>query len=354
MSDLMTDVIALGCGLVGKFVVTKLCEQGFDVHVVDLQIPKSIKSNSKISYQEGDIFTIVDSLPDAKVILNLLPGSIGENLRPTLIRLGIHIIDLAFTETEPSVHHSLAKQYKSRLVWDVGIAPGLSNMIIKREYKRDREIKDISIKVGGNPAKPDSGWSYMAPFSPSDVIEEYTRPARIIKDGEVVTVEVLSDLHRLKVDNFGEMEAFLTDGLRSLLNTGYGQNMREYTVRWPGHIQKWSQEKDHLSDSQLIEAWKFDETRHEFTWMEVCLSYSDYQVTWEIVDTGKDGHSSMARTTGLVTTACAIELINQSNSDSSQIECGVFAPEDLELDSIEKVIQYLKNEDVTILRRIIE
>ena len=72
-------------------------------------------------------------------------------------------------------------------------------MIIKREYERDREIKDISIKVGGNPAKPDSGWSYMAPFSPSDVIEEYTRPARIIKDGEVVTVEVLSDLHRISV-----------------------------------------------------------------------------------------------------------------------------------------------------------
>ena len=173
-------------------------------------------------------------------------------------------------------------------------------------------------------------------------------------EGEVVTVEVLSDLHRISVDNFGEMEAFLTDGLRSLLNTGYAQNMREYTVRWPGHIQKWSQEKDHLSDSQLIEAWKFDETRHEFTWMEICLSYTDYQVTWEIVDTGKDGHSSMARTTGLVTTACAVELINQSNSESSQIECGVFAPEDLELDSIEKVIQYLKNEDVTILRTIIE
>ena len=130
MSDLMTDVIALGCGLVGKFVVTKLCEQGYDVHVVDLQIPRSIKNNPKTSYQEGDIFTIVDSLPKAKVILNLLPGSVGENLRPILIKLGVHIIDLAFTETEPSVHDSLAKQYNSRLVWDVGIAPGLSNMIL--------------------------------------------------------------------------------------------------------------------------------------------------------------------------------------------------------------------------------
>ena len=88
--------------------------------------------------------------------------------------------------------------------------------------------------------------------------------------------------------------------------------------------------------------------------MEICLSYTDYQVTWEIVDTGKDGHSSMARTTGLVTTASAVELINQSNSESTPNGLWSFAPEDLELDSIEKVIQYLKNEDVTILRTIIE
>ena len=354
MSDNMADITALGCGLVGEFVVTKLSEQGYDVHAVDLNLPESIKSNPKISYQEGNIFTILDSLPKSKVVLNLLPGSIGEHLRPELIKLGVLIIDLAFTEVEPTIHHSLALEYGSRLVWDVGIAPGLSNMIVRQEYERDNRISDLTIKVGGNPADADSEWSYMAPFSPSDVIEEYTRPARIISQGKTIIVDALSDIHRINVDNFGEMEAFLTDGLRSLLNTAFSPNMREYTVRWPGHIQKWQREKDQLSDSQLIEAWKFDETRREFTWMEVCVSYADYDVIWEIVDTGKAGHSSMARTTGLVTVACVIELMDQLAADSKSIECGVFAPEDLNLNSIERIIQFLKAEGVTIDRKITE
>ena len=172
----MYDIIALGCGLVGKFVVTKLSSLGYKIHVIDLVIPTEIKENSKISCEEEDVFQIVNDLPKAKVILNLLPGSIGETIRPILISEGNDIIDLAFTETEPSVHHQHAVKNNCTLIWDVGIAPGLSNMIIKKEYNADSQIKDLSIKVGGNPAKPDNDWSYMAPFSPSDVIEEYTRP----------------------------------------------------------------------------------------------------------------------------------------------------------------------------------
>ncbi|DAC56996.1 MAG TPA: hypothetical protein HA354_06180 [Candidatus Poseidoniaceae archaeon] len=350
----MADIIALGCGLVGEFVVTKLAQQGYDVHAVDLKIPRSIKNNAKISYHEGDIFTILYSLPKTKVVLNLLPGCIGEQIRPELIKSGLLIIDLAFTEVEPTIHHSLALEHGSRLVWDVGIAPGLSNMIVRQEYERDSRIRDLTIKVGGNPVVPDSEWSYMAPFSPSDVIEEYTRPARIISQGKPIIVDALSDAHRIEVTNFGEMEAFLTDGLRSLLNTAFSPNMREYTVRWPGHIQKWQREKDQLSDSQMIEAWKFDEDRREFTWMEIHVSYAEYEVIWEIVDTGKAGHSSMARTTGLVTVACAIELINQLAVDSESIEYGVFAPEDLKLNSIDRVIKFLQTEGVSIDRQIKE
>ena len=125
------------------------------------------------------------------------------------------IIDLAFTETEPTIHNQFAIEQGSTLIWDVGIAPGLSNMIIRKEYERDREIKDISIKVGGNPSTPDGNWSYMAPFSPSDVIEEYTRPARIITNTMIESVDALTDLHEINVTGFGTMEAFLTDGLRS-------------------------------------------------------------------------------------------------------------------------------------------
>ena len=350
----MYDVIALGCGLVGEFVVRKLSVLGYKIHVIDLKIPLEVKDNSMISYEEGDIFILLDNLPKTKVVLNLLPGSIGENIRPILISRGDDIVDLAFTEAEPTIHNQHAIENNCTLIWDVGIAPGLSNMLVKKEFTRDSEIRDISIKVGGNPAQPDDNWSYMAPFSPSDVIEEYTRPARIIENGAEKTVDALTDLHRIKVSSFGVMEAFLTDGLRSLLNSKMAENMREYTVRWPGHIQKWLTSKDTLTDEELIESWRFDQNKDEFTWMEINLTYDGYQVTWEILDTGKDGASSMARTTGLVTLACAVDLLEQVGSGSKEYALGVLAPEDLPTESIERVIQFMKSESVEITRTIKE
>ncbi|MEC7177875.1 MAG: saccharopine dehydrogenase C-terminal domain-containing protein [Candidatus Thermoplasmatota archaeon] len=350
----MYDFIALGCGLVGKFVVTKLTDMGYKVHVVDLKIPDEIKHNISISYIEGDVFHIVEDLPETKMILNLLPGSIGEIVRPTLISKGIDIIDLAFTESEPTIHNQLAVNNDCKLIWDVGIAPGFSNMLIKKEYTNDNKINEVTIKVGGNPAQPDGEWSYMAPFSPSDVIEEYTRPARIIENRKLKIVDALTDLHPINVKNYGMMEAFLTDGLRSLLDSKMATNMREYTVRWPGHIQKWLATKDTISDDELIESWKFDQTVDEFTWMEIRITYDDYQVAWEVLDSGKDGASSMARTTGLVTLACAVELLTSHGSDLSVIQPGVLAPEDLPIDSIERVIEVMISEGVTITRTIIE
>ena len=346
----MYDIIALGCGLVGKFVVTKMSSLGYKIHVIDLVIPSEIKENSEISFEEGDVFQIVNDLPEAKVIINLLPGGIGETIRPMLISMGIDIIDLAFTETEPSVHHQHAVNNNCTLIWDVGIAPGLSNMLIKKECDTDSKMRDVSIKVGGYPVKPDNEWSYMAPFSPSDVIEEYTRPARIIENGEINTVEPLTDLHSITVSNFGVMEAFLTDGLRSLLDSRMAENMREYTVRWPGHIQKWITSKDSLTDEELIESWKFDQSKDEFTWMEIKISYDDYQVIWEIVDQGMDGASSMARTTGLVTIACTVDLFESSTNEIRWFEPGVLAPENLGIKSIDRVIQFMKSEKVTINR----
>ena len=100
----MYDIIALGCGLVGKFVVTKLSSLGYKIHVIDLVIPTDIKENSEISCEEGDVFQIVNDLPKAKVILNLLPGSVGETIRRILISEGN---DLSIITYGMGVHWAL-------------------------------------------------------------------------------------------------------------------------------------------------------------------------------------------------------------------------------------------------------
>ena len=346
----MFDAIALGSGLVGEFVINELTKLGYQVHVIDLKIPDNVKNNPQVSFQEGDVFDLLSQMPEAKIAVNMLPGRIGEQMRTVLIKQGIDVVDLAFTEQDPSQHNSLAKENSATMIWDVGIAPGLSNMILKKEFIEDNNILTATIKVGGNPQSPDEAWSYMAPFSPSDVIEEYTRPARILVDGKVKTVPALTEKHFIEVDGFGKMEAFLTDGLRSLLVSNLSKSMKEYTVRWPGHIDKWLELESELTEDELIDAWKFDKQRDEFTWMEIAIHYVDHTVTWIISDTGKDGFSSMARSTGLVTVACFLELINKHNNQSTLSHSGVFSPEDLDTEPINRVIDFVKTNGVSIQR----
>ena len=244
-------------------------------------------------------------------------------------------MDLSFSETTPDKLPSGT----STVLWDVGIAPGLSNMLVALAKEEFGNLDNVTIKVGGNPAEPDGEWSYMAPFSPHDVIAEYTRPARVIRDGRVETVPAMDDLHPIDA-NGRRMEAFLTDGLRSLTNLN-ATAMGEYTVRWPGHIQRY--QSTTLEPEELVEAWAFDETRPEFTWLEVKIESGNKTKIWTVEDRGRDGDSSMARTTGLVTYACVMAWTKQE-----LFQDGVHPPEALPASVIHDVIATLREEGVLI------
>lgn len=319
----------LGGGLVGSFVTRRLVEADLDVHLFDVEM----RDTSAI-FHHSDALNADHSSAD--IIVNMLPGSLGHKMTNILKDTGQKVVDLSFSESTPNI----LSDAKSSILWDVGIAPGLSNMLVSMAFREFGTLDEVSIKVGGNPIEADGEWSYMAPFSPHDVIAEYTRPARIIHDGKQITVPAMSELH--SIDASGrEMEAFLTDGLRSLLDVP-AKKMGEYTVRWPGHIQKYQETK--LSPDQLVDAWKMDESRKEFTWMEVYIRSGDNHKTWIVEDTGRNGDSSMARTTGLVTASCVIAWLDRPE----MLGAGIYAPEDLPNEVIELVIEVMRSEGVTI------
>ena len=318
----------LGGGLVGSFVTRKLVEDGFDVHLFDV-----------VNRATPAVFHLKDAASadhsSADLIVNMVPGSIGHDVLRVLHEQGHNIVDLSFSETTPD----RLPAGPGVVLWDVGIAPGLSNMLVALAQRELGRLDKVSIKVGGNPAQPDEGWSYMAPFSPHDVIAEYTRPARIVRDGAVTVVPAMDELHTVDA-NGRTMEAFLTDGLRSLINLP-ADSMGEYTVRWPGHIQRY--QRTTLSPDELVDAWAFDPQRPEFTWMEVRVEAGEKTRVWTVEDSGKDGDSSMARTTGLVTFACV-----KAWSERPLFDQGVHPPEDLPDDVIHDVIEVLKNEGVAV------
>ena len=319
----------LGGGLVGLFVTRRLVDSNFDVHLFDIE-----QRETEANFHLGSALEQDHSKAD--LIINMLPGHLGNKATESLKNTGQKIVDLSFSEITPDN----LTEVKSSILWDVGIAPGLSNMLVALAHREFGNLDSVSIKVGGNPSQPDDGWSYMAPFSPHDVIAEYTRPARIIENGEFCEVPAMSELH--SIDASGrEMEAFLSDGLRSLLNIP-AQKMGEYTVRWPGHIQKYQQTK--LHPDELVDAWKLDPNREEFTWMEVHIVSGENEKKWIIEDNGRDGDSSMARTTGLVTACCAIAWADRPE----MLPSGVHAPEDLPDEVIELIIEVMRSEGVSI------
>jgi lysine 6-dehydrogenase len=343
----MGHVVALGCGLIGRFVIERLLEANHTVTVVDLNVPTSFQKHPRITAIEGDALKFVAELEPQHTVLNMLPGRIGDMVRPNLVSNGHFIIDLAFTAEDPQRHHDAAVANQSVLLWDVGIAPGISNMLVKQAYEAFGTLDNVSIKVGGNPCQMDDGWSYMAPFSPSDVIEEYTRPARIKVDGKTIEVPALTERHDIHVDGYGMMEAFLTDGLRSVLNTIPCTTMKEYTVRWPGHIDKWLAEGLSMKEADLLEAWTFDASRKEFTWLEVIASASDSQRRTVVHDAGMNGDGSMARTTGLVTAACAMLFLDAGPMQGCGLSYGVHPPEGLSSQAIGHIMQYMVEQGVS-------
>ncbi len=98
------------------------------------------------------------------------------------------------------------------------------------------KIEDYVCYVGGLPFKRTMPFQYKAPFSPSDVIEIYMRPARIVENGKQVTKQAMSDSELIEFDEVGTLEAFNTDGLRTLLTLKNIKSMKEKTLRYPGHI----------------------------------------------------------------------------------------------------------------------
>jgi saccharopine dehydrogenase-like NADP-dependent oxidoreductase len=263
----------------------------------------------------------------------------GFKILEILIDKKISCIDISFMPENCLELSEMAMNKKCIIVPDAGVAPGLSNLIIGNIVAKN-DVKKVKIMVGGLPKEKNPPWNYKTPFSPIDVIEEYTRPARVKVNGKILVKNALTDIQNFEVEDIGELEAFLTDGLRTLLNSDNKisnvPDLSEYTIRYPGHadlIKKLIKDGSFSNDiiqyqnksitqrentcRELFKEWKLHD-EDEFTFMIIlATTKSGKDITYTIYDERKDGWSSMSRTTGL--TACAFTklLVNNKISEGT-------------------------------------
>ncbi len=217
-------------------------DPGFRVSVVDHQASVLRRLAEQVPVQTRqvslkDANAVEAAVADADIVLGALPSAMGLETMRTIIRCKKNYCDISFMADDPRSLAEAAREGGVTVVYDCGVAPGMSNMFAGFAAAELDHCENVELYVGGLPAVRSLPYQYKAGFSPRDVIEEYTRPARLVENRRVVIKEALSEVEQLEFPEVGTLEAFNTDGLRSLLDTIEAPNMREKTLRYPGHAE---------------------------------------------------------------------------------------------------------------------
>lgn len=336
------NIVVLGAGRVGSAMAIDLArDDAFDVRVADRDAGRLTRLDQQhgIPGERIDFSlpsTVVRAVSDADAVVSAAPGFLGFRTLQAVLKAGKPVVDIAFFPEDPFRLDETAREKGVTAIVDCGVAPGLSNLLVGAAASQLDRTDAVSIYVGGLPETRAGLFEYRAVFSPIDVIEEYTRPARVVKDGVFMTREALSERELLHFEETGELEAFCTDGLRTLARTIDAPNMIEKTLRYPGHAEKmkllrdigfFSENAVRLSDGSAIRPidlttallfpmWELQEGEKDLTVMRIRvdgqLDGVATRMTYDLIDRYDEitQTTSMARTTGYVATMTLRMLAN--------------------------------------------
>jgi saccharopine dehydrogenase-like NADP-dependent oxidoreductase len=320
--------LVLGGGMIGSAVAHDLQGSGgAEVTVADLR-PESLariaeRTGARVVRADlGDPAVVAKLVRPFDVVVGALPSAMGYLTLGAVIEAGKDYVDISFMPEDALDQDEKARARGVTAVVDCGVAPGISNMMVGYAASRFRARDSVLIYVGGLPVQRRWPFDYKAGFAPHDVIEEYTRPARFVEAGRVVVKEALSDPELIDFAGVGTLEAFNTDGLRTLLRTIDAPYMKEKTLRYPGHLElvRALRETGFFSKAAvevggrsvrpldvtaavLFPKWTFEEGEADLTVLRVVVAGRNGEVaehySWDLLDyfDPESGLRSMSRVT---------------------------------------------------------
>ena len=349
----MKNIIVLGAGMVGSTIAIDLSNK-HKITLTDFNqeaLNKAEQKCNKLTIQLLDVTdknTLQETIKKFDLVVCAVPGFLGFETLKSIIEAEMNVIDISFFSENSLELDALAKEKNITAIVDCGVAPGMDNVILGY-YNEKMKLTDFECLVGGLPKVKKWPFCYKAPFSPIDVIEEYTRPARYVENGKIITREALTDCEFVEFDNVGTLESFNSDGLRSIMFTmPHIKNMKEKTLRYPGHVEYVRVLKEsgffntkeievngtkisplNFTSKVLFDEWKLGETEEEITVMRITVKGENTdgkieEITYTLHDEycSETKTSSMARTTGYTASAAANLFL-----EGRFKEKGVFPPE---------------------------
>ncbi|ASJ06876.1 saccharopine dehydrogenase family protein [Thermococcus pacificus] len=351
-------VLVLGAGNVGRAIAWDLRDE-FEVYVGDVSDDR-LKTVSEfatpLKVDASDFDELVEAMKNFELVVGALPGRFGYQAVRAAIKAGVDMVDVSFMPENPLELRDEAEKAQVTVIFDAGFAPGLSHMLMGRIWQEMDELKEGYIYVGGLPKEPRPPLYYRITWSPKDLIEEYTRPARVIREGEVRAVDPFERMERVEVRDL-EFEAFVSDGLRSLLESVKAEKLEEWTLRWPGHLEKMKVlrelgffKPEHVDKTLEVITPLMTYESPDFSVMKVIgrgtIDGEPKEIGYLLYDEERDGFTSMARVTGF-TAAIVARLVAEQNCIY-----GVIPPEILgmRIDTFTRIGDELADRGITLER----
>ncbi len=373
------QIVVLGAGRVGGAIIRDLANTPeHSLTVVDLD-PLAMErlEGLDVTTELADLSNpdaVTEAVEDADLVVGCVPGFMGYRTVEVVLEAGKPIVDISFFPENAFALDDLAREKGVPCLVDCGVAPGLTNMILGRLEDELDETLSFKAFIGGLPVERGWPWEYKAPFSPRDVIQEYTRPARLRRNGEDVVLPALSEVELVHFPGLGTLEAFNTDGLRSLMETSETPNMIEKTMRYPGHAERMQMLREagffrddeilvpsgsvrprDVTETLLFDAWQFEEGEPDLTVgrIEVEGRQDGKRVrhVFNLLDyyNPETETSSMARTTGY-TCAAVARLVADGLWSQPGVAPGEFIGRDKEC--FDFVLTHLAERKVSLFRSV--
>lgn len=247
-------IAVLGAGLMGKEAARDLVnsEGVGTVTLADVDKKRAEEvcrqlNSSKLSpayLDASDYEQLKSFIGNYDVIINALFYSFNVSVAKAAIEAGVNSVDLGghigHATDRVLEMHDQAKAAGVTLIPDLGVAPGMINILSGYGASKLDDVKSIKLYVGGIPVRPEPPLEYNHVFSMEGVCDHYTDPSLIIRNGIVQEIPSLSEIETVYFEKFGPLEAFHTAGGTSTLSLSYPnlETLEYKTIRYPGHAEK--------------------------------------------------------------------------------------------------------------------
>lgn len=329
-------IIIFGGGMQGCVIAKNLASRPEKPEIIIADIKEPIPLPKGVKFTQCNVLNAIhvkSILDGADAATLAVPSEISLQALKHILAAGVPVIDVSFTPEPPLALNKMAQESGTSCFIDCGVAPGLCHIMVGNAYTRLGGLDKVRIWVGGIPQHPPMTFKHAIYFNPHDLLAEYVRPARARKEGkDIAPHPLMIPTESFKDKELGKLDAFLSDGLRSLL-TSYPDinDMAELTLRWPGHINamKRLHEMGLLAPTSSLTSIASSlganypaKTYPDTLLMVVQASIGKKTIGWRVIDKHKNNESAMSRTTGYTAAAMTMLLAQKQFT-----EPGVFPPE---------------------------